>query len=1805
MDRRVQTPGKSIYEKREVDPDQVELSRRGGSIRLDTTPGRLGLVCTGAVSRAKSKYQYNFLSGDSINFQLSVPQDTSDDSYKLVTVGGMDLTLSGTTLSLGGLAEISVTGTEVDVTLTRDTTGWTVEAEGSTSTSEASGGGLAFIVLLSSPTLKSAPPAIYDFNWTISSTIREEAFDGSGAALFYLAPLEPQLDVGGLAFNGMSGVFFIPYSSEFQDMFSGEVETAATDKIWSVVVEGRLGQTFPSAGSCIPIVEFGPLCFIGVTSEGKIQFISHETEVTSTAVLSAGDYFSLVAHRNGDLTQLSLELSIGSSAYTTYGSGTSPSVPPLLERRRLWNLYVGNTEGVGGTPAGPKVRELYPTMGPFEGEVSKLAWFTSAVGASGPKAEALFYFDFTGDDVEDQGGLHLPSALLRHSEYEGSPCYAAVGAEGDFTGVHSGALLSADSFADFMVRLDAKLDEDATSVQVGNYTFVVSNGLATIINRAAEKARTLGVPYPTADVAVQNLGPGVLDGCYGYGYRFVTEDGSVGPMRRLQSILSPGGQSVILGSIDGGGGEEEAAPDPTGERIFGQSFGRTHKGVEEFWKVFDARNEVDRFPLRPKDAPTTDTYTVELAARIYNTYDLQESIFERGGRGLSTGWSAYNRPASPPMSPFSGDFTTQVAFRPSTFQSSSTSLNGKCIFGYGHGVFNNIERKVGTSLGSNIGIYIMNGQLNGVDMPRLVVQRRKSNSRQKGDDWASEVYHTAAGMALSSSWTVDMPGNSLDGTTGTTGAPVEAHEMVIQHMGSTWAAAHPNYTCFWQKYHDYNLYVSRRGDALHIAVLDVTGTDGRGDLGTPGEGKTPYFAVTNPTFFSGTSNLRDTMTGAGHSLPYVGAVGARVEGDKYKTSYHYFPRGPLYGRASYDGSTMRVEPFMGIMYHARVWTDYIPFTTWVNTSWRRNAALGIIPKTGLPGPLNQLGTIHSDVAFVSESKHQYDVAGSLSQGDYYIKVMDGASDTNSSILEVLTSEQLGLEPPSWDPTAPEEATIGIQGTRVPLFTILNDATELLDQPFYFALSSEGDGSLEYRADANTRWIISNWFWDIESQRNAPFTLDELLGGNSLATTNWFSFQLHADKRIEGSDEYRVWYVSEPRINGQGLAGSALGLFYGSYLAPGNNSTTGDEKRSLVADFDTTGLFTLGGSPQELGEHQIDLLEFRLWDEDIFDETKPAAPQTAHLSQEVLDSGRVLSCLTFQPKETALQIPWGEGTFDHSTMNSLMPGEYTEIVGRGYLDTGNVHVSDADANLYGEEWSESVWCYLNASYSSEEVDHGPHVEAVGGDEVHPGLVVWDPEEQSESGGTPNQDGLATDAFPARPNASIVGIELFRTEGVPIGDPENSRDVADAVEAARNLPLRKLARIPRGSQYYVDNTPDMLLGAQSDSDDSGVPRKLGMPIFWGGTLGFTIQGESFLRFSAGGAQGLETYPAHRKLNVSSRSGAGPIQAAVEVNGRLLVLGTDWVTLLLGSPDDYEEYKIGGALGASGPHCVAVHSGMLFAFNGRLNAISASPSALQPGTEVLDIGAPIQELLPEPENTRLTVSAKLASLFVIDTVSGVTLRYHIPTKGWSIEDRDTVAGGDLADGHMCWIHKSGYAAIDDDSTAADDSVTDAPGSVDDLTFSSGGWFMSSGVAAVVGQRILVEDADGNTLVSRVLSVGGEDFSIYPHSALSVGTHYTVHFGVGEIGCLLDTGPYNTVDDTTLKQLDVDVLAGSRWRCGTHSNFRVGERPRSVDIDYVGAIGGLNRIGFGTRGQWQRAVLWNRGSELGRLGSAEMEIK
>ena len=723
-------------------------------------------------------------------------------------------------------------------------------------------------------------------------------------------------------------------------------------------------------------------------------------------------------------------------------------------------------------------------------------------------------------------------------------------------------------------------------------------------------------------------------------------------------------------------------------------------------------------------------------------------------------------------------------------------------------------------------------------------------------------------------------------------------------------------------------------------------------------------------------------------------------------------------------------------------------------------------------------------------------------------------------------------------------------------------------PLWAAYTNRNEGALVVGVGKNIAVEIGTKRWHASANIQ---TFDEFAATLDLSQWTWLTLYFHQIERPTVSGTYDVWLE---RVFIDGNTGEWGDVFDAdtSFGGPGG------KKQNTIASAGQYSLYSLGGVPGIDTAYEVELAEARLW-----------------------------------PGERYSAQGGGSGSEAFGTyMSTRIPPNTWEDMWH-YIRFAPVDVDDMDAQTALDQVG---------SYAEEGGNPQVSADAV---DIYQSAEVLDGVDIGGSGGA-----KYFVPFPTPPLSSIRGIQIFRTQIVPVQETypngeTNPNALTDAFKACRAAPLYYLSEIPDGTGSYFDSAIDTLLGAQLDLTEGRIPGKPGGVFEWAGYLGMWVTNLPRLHFSAS-PYSWESFPADKVYDLPLRE-QGAVQAAGELasrdsrSSRLLVLGKAWGAFLEGNPDSPRMNSLGAGVGAASSRCLVIERGIAYAYNGTLWAISGDGA-------VQDIGLPVIDLLPPPESTRLSVSSSLSSLYVINEDTGLALRFHFALQEWYVEDRYALGTTDI-DGEDYWVHLSGYPSKGSDTVYADDveadtlsayTVSSYDNAADQLTLNDvTGIKIGQRLTVVaaedvrVRQTVTVESISGSVLnvaEDLALEISGVVPTGNPGETSAVTYTYTAYCGIGYWGTMLDTGEFR--NPGVLQHVELGHTAGDGWHAMSYGADFAGDPADRQRFDVAssfptalsdgGGTGLAARWGLTERQRIQRLVFWSY--ETSAVGLSELEL-
>lgn len=992
----------ALYERRDIDPTSAHVKRRKGSIRVtDAQPKLLGMTTN--ADDAKLTIDHAFSAGLTSSWTvfgtLAVPAipNTAASYQRILALNGYELILQWdgsanwalTVLSGGGAVvstasvplavffdvqfalELASTGvlsfsfwtvgigtvyTTTSPVTTPDATAERITLFGTSATLANSIKGVVlnnvlvydadafdsteFVAIANDTTPETeTTPAVSGTltNLLWHSTLADGGTvtaytNGAGAEILgYSVPTPPTVygtTPTRMLFGG-NGVVEIPFYLDFDEYFWTNANASARLD-WSF----QLKVTLPEVLSVSTVFELQDLVGLRIVEDGGVYNFQANYSDTAlvkahTEALVAGTSYEVFVSRTAD----AVSIKVAGVAQTQ-----SPAPNPIIY---AYDKTIGFTLGD---------RVDFDNSDPFGGQVELFALFngTGEDPVFGERADAVFYYDVDsvqGDEVLDRGNrsLHGFSGVRSTSR----PPFFREGAflGGAYVAATGGYLISNSTPSlGYTGELRKAILKDAVVQRLGERAFLTSNGVSYLVNDRSKTFRPLGINRPSTKVSCTPQGIGPIDGFVRYAYRFVTNDGTVGPTADLDPCEATGGVNVFLGAE-----ALSASRDP----VFGLAYGEL-----EGSKTVVA-DEVECFVVKGQDSAGTNLIaaevtdpglTMEVAFRVPSfgpSVLISESVVSQGvfmphaletvsGVIGSNRWFAFNEPVEFPwIGAPSQEATIQLTFR----YSLSDGLAGAGLLDVG------TEARLSNQVLFAIG---------------------NPHQRYHTGSWINETGHDRCHLLLVS---IQENGSPSLTPAATVAAPKTQLVVTRQAGDRDNALREEGFDYHFQDGHDYSLFVSRSGQEqgsqkgadLSVAIFDHTANDLVANTGWYQWPVSTTAQVVNTSFFGPNfaySNFSSVMWGTG--VRDGGQTNSRTRvwrgptGATFPESFQYHYISPFRNGTRPDGTGGQR------LYHARMWTKDINLNLL--------SAKGLDRYGATEGPLSDQCKI--DVAFCSDSSEE-------------------------------------------------------------------------------------------------------------------------------------------------------------------------------------------------------------------------------------------------------------------------------------------------------------------------------------------------------------------------------------------------------------------------------------------------------------------------------------------------------------------------------------------------------------------------------------------------------------------------------------------------------------------------------------------------------------------------------------------------------------------------------------------------------------------------------------------------------------------
>ena len=490
---------------------------------------------------------------------------------------------------------------------------------------------------------------------------------GGDEILSYLSPTRPvdyatTGDPTHIHFGG-AGTIEIPFYLDFDEYYWTTTNASARLQ-WCFAAK----VVTPANLDLSTVFEFQDLVRLRVILNGsdyrfKAEFNNNTATVECTGVNLAGaTAYTVFVARTVDNVYVKVDSTEASSASTN---------PIVYNYDKTLGFIIGDTVDLENSE-------------PFKGKVERFSLHNESTRVLHPLNTAVLYYDVEsmyGDEVIDRGNRAL-NAFCGSRSNTSPPFYREGAFRGGSYVAATGGYLVANSTPAFGYtgELTKPLTKDAVVQRKGNLGFLASNESIYVVDDFAKTFRKLGIPRPSTKVSCTPQGIGPIDGFVRYAYRYVTQDGTVGPVFELDPVDARGGVNVFLGA-ETFGMPQEAAFGLTYGECEGINSDAADKGevaeesVETFiFKDTDGTTDADPSLL---NRVTTDGLTLETAFRIPTLSNVDESVLSQGVSMVygPSKWAALDGVTKFPwIGGTANEATFQFSFR---FQTGQTN---QCLF---------------------------------------------------------------------------------------------------------------------------------------------------------------------------------------------------------------------------------------------------------------------------------------------------------------------------------------------------------------------------------------------------------------------------------------------------------------------------------------------------------------------------------------------------------------------------------------------------------------------------------------------------------------------------------------------------------------------------------------------------------------------------------------------------------------------------------------------------------------------------------------------------------------------------------------------------------------------------------------------------------------------------------------------------------------------------------------------------------------------------------------------------------------------
>lgn len=1537
----------------------------------------------------------------------------------------------------------------------------------------------------------------------------------------YSAPNMPQVVSGDSTYIhfGGRGVADLPFYSDFDDFYASSLTSVArTNWMFQVKLKTPKTTATPNSTKAVElgvVFEFEKLCKLEViddsgTQKFKATFGGNAslTQTVSTG-LAADTTYNIKVGVDAEKTSLTVDA-------TTAVSSSADYLVPSHDYQSSLSFLIGDSV----TPE---------TQQPFTGLISLFALDTTFNTSNDIESNtALIYYTHASvqaDELIDVGNRGN-NAFLGIRERSKSPFYTEGSLSiGSFKCATGGFLLSdALPAPGYTGNVKATFKDDASVQRMGDSAFITSNGHTYYLNTRDKNFRPLGLPRPTTKVSQTALGTGVLDGVYGYSYRWISKQGTTGPAIDLDPVHAKDGVKLFLGAAEGGGIPEVSE--------FGQSYLKldasnewlacidlSDQGTPE--NIFNNMSDGNSGAAMGGSTTGETPFTFETCVKFPTLAGVEETVFEQGVTGKGTGIAKMFAYENKDFNHWGrdDDFTFQMAFRWNSNQVNQTLFavarpDQKYHTGWGPWKDNYWRTPyLLVSIQQNYANVHPGGQDNDCSTC-ITITRMDNGGTRQGHVTRSVPYQFVNGNDYQI--TLVREDVSNDGAS-------DDLSLYVLNQTTKAASSDPNAGYIWQT----NQETSPASDPfsninIPTGVALTTGNTG----------------ITIADYFKGYQRSSPTprriFWGGARSQGQVTSIKCQItSGSSSNNNTYTFSYQSPFCVSGTAGE--------GRLYHARIWKRALNAVE-VQRTTKRYLSSGMARD------------IYTDVSFAPKAGYEEQDKGWCREMDipaYFYNKNAEKVDPKTTINEsvALPIFQVG-------------ADVDTSGTY--------DA--ISNSALWAKYSSLHQGSLAIGCGSTTLFQLGTKAW-LPGDRLRLFT--DFTPEVKLTEFTWLTAFCTLVNVGTAATPSVILMLERIFIDGETGDWGAI-------------SGTASSTTKFAPDATTDIWLTLGPAH--------------------------ALTQTATYSQYHAET-RVF------PSEHYFASGGGEGLNAFEFLSSRVPPDKYENMWKYFKFMAADDNGDGTLDHYG---TYPVQSGGNADARFTAASSGKFYR--GTSAVTDGSLISDV--LSDSGG----DATYT-PFPSPPQNGIRGIQIFRTNTIPVNDtlPDGSPNptaLSEAMSVAKNAPRFFLTEISTSDTSYLDNAEDAFLGDLLDTDLASAPPNAGVCFEWQSHLGICPTDSSTVYFSDPGNEGWETFPRGMIYDIPLKedgavTAGGELGARDARSSRALLCGKSWAVFLDGSPTQPICNTLGGGVGASSSKCFAIQNSIAYAYNGTLWAVSGDGA-------VVELSRPVKDLLPEPANARISISGGLASLFLIDDSTGLALRYHFPNKSWTVEDRDATSVTDI-DGTDNWVTRGGYvcqgnkAVYGDDITAGLDSFyackitgTNVDWANKKIVFSTAE--KRGALSALIGSKVLIVDnaSPSKRVTGRIASFtdsGVNDYytitadddtawaTFYAHGS-AAGSDFDPYLvpGVGYWGTMVDTGQFSIPG--RVEKVHTGIIDGSFWvTSAVHADYAKKPDDRTAEVPVkVGTSS--TTFGVNSDQRVDRLLVYHLTNEEAEVSELELEL-